>query len=161
LVKGLAVIIMRWFLFCAALLLPLAGSAFSQITADKAIGIIDDLPASRLDPTLPRTPFLLWLKELLGGTPNVQWELNDCGTVTGVPVIDDERDLPCCMEASVVLTGQRVLGIAIFVGTERKGLTDTPRVANIYIETDGNVVYFKRLNELEAVLNVNKKKPGS
>ncbi|MGA3245273.1 MAG: hypothetical protein ABSE41_11695 [Bacteroidota bacterium] len=151
---------MRWFLFCAALLLSLAGSAFSQITADKAIGIIDDLPASRLDPTLPRTPFLLWLKELLGGTPNVQWELNDCGTVTGVPVIDDERDLPCCMEASVVLTGQRVLGIAIFVGTERKGLTDAPRVANIYIETDGTVVYFKRLSELEQALNVNRKKPG-
>ena len=151
---------LRWFLFCFAIFLLLTGPSFSQITADKAIGIIDDLPASRLDPTLPKTPFLLWLKELLGGTPNVQWELNDCGTVTGVPAVDDERDLPCCMEASVVLTGQRVLGIAIFVGTERKGLSDTPRVANIYIETDGNVMYFKQLSELEPVLNVNKKKPG-
>lgn len=137
-----------------------SGTAFSQITADKAIGIIDDLPASSLDSVLPKTPFLLWLKELLGGTPDVQWELNDCGTLTGVPTVDDRRDLPYCMEASVVLTNQRVLGIAIFVGTERKGLTDRPRVANIYIETDGDVVYFKRLSELERALKLNGEKPG-
>jgi hypothetical protein len=145
---------MRWFLYCLMMFLLLSGTAFSQITADKAIGLIDDVPVSKLDPALAKTPFLLWLKDLLGGTPDVQWELNDCGTITGVPAIDDQRDLPCCMEASVVLTGQRVLGIAIFVGTERKGLTETPRVANIYIETDGDVVYFKRLSELEQALKV-------
>jgi hypothetical protein len=149
---------MRWFLYCLMMFLLLSGTAFSQITADKAIGLIDDVPVSKLDPALAKTPFLLWLKDLLGGTPDVQWELNDCGTITGVPAIDDQRDLPCCMEASVVLTGQRVLGIAIFVGTERKGLTETPRVANIYIETDGDVVYFKRLSELEQALKVNVKK---
>ena len=143
----------------AAILLLLSGSALSQITADKAIGVIDELPVSRLDPALPKTPFLLWLKELLGGTPNVQWELNDCGTLTGVPAVDDERDMPSCMEATVVLTGERVLGIAIFVGTEKKGIAQNPRVANIYIETDGEVVYFKLLSELEQALNVNKKKP--
>jgi hypothetical protein len=151
---------MRWFLFIAAMFLLLSGSAFSQITADKAIGLIDELPVSRLDPALPKTPFLLWLKELLGGTANVQWELNDCGTLTGVPTIDDEKDLPSCMEATVVLTGERVLGIAIFVGTEKKGITQNPRVANIFIETDGEVVYFKRLSELEQALKVSRKKPG-
>ncbi len=150
---------MRGFLFMAAMCLFLTGSARSQITADKAIGLIDELPVSRLDPALPKIPFLLWLKELLGGTANVQWELNDCGTLTGVPVIDDERDLPSCMEATVMLTGGRVLGIAVFVGTERKGITQLPRVANIYIETDGQVVYFTRLSQLEKVLSVNKKKP--
>ena len=139
----------------------LKGSVLSQITADKAIGVIDDLPVSKLDPSLPKTPFLLWLKDLLGGTANVQWELSDCGTSTGVPWIDDERDLPYCMEANVVLTGQRVLGIAIFVGTEKKGITQNPRAANIYIETDGEVVYFKRLGELEQALKENKKKSGS
>jgi hypothetical protein len=154
------VIVSRRFLSLIVLLLSLSGSAFSQITSDKAIGLIDELPVSRLDSSLPKTPFLLWLKELLGGAPDIQWELNDCGTITGVPAIDDERDLPYCMEASVVLTGQRVLGIAVFVGTEKKGLTDKPRVANIYIETDGDVTYFKRLSELEQVLKVTGKKPG-
>jgi hypothetical protein len=142
------------------LLIMLAASGFAQITADKAIGIIDDLSASKLDPALPKTPFLLWLKELLGGTANVQWELNDCGTLTGVPAIDDERDLPSCMEGTVMLTGERVLGFAIFVGTEKKGLSDAPRMANIYIETDGNVVYFKRLSELEKALKGEVKQSG-
>jgi hypothetical protein len=151
---------MRSSLFIAAVVLLLTGSAFSQVTSDKAIGLIDELPVSRLDPSLPKTPFLLWLKELLGGTPNVQWELNDCGTLTGIPTIDDERDLPSCMEATVMLTGERVLGIAIFVGTEKKGITQNPRVANIYIETDGEVVYFKRLSELEQALNAIRRKPG-
>lgn len=154
------VILLRRFLFISAMLSLLTGSAFSQITADKAIGLIDDLPVSRLDPALPKTPFLLWLKELLGGTPNVQWELSDCGASTGVPWVDEERDLPLCMEATVTLTGARILGIAIFVGTERKGITQNPRVANIFIETEGEVVYFKELSELEKALSVPMKKPG-
>jgi hypothetical protein len=132
--------------------LVLTGAARSQITADKAIGVIDDLTASKLDPALPKTPFLLWLRELLGDTEKVQWELNDCGTLTGVPAIDDERDLPSCMEGTILLTGQRVLGIAILVGTERTGLAGAPRIANIYIESDGQVVYFKKLSELENAL---------
>lgn len=139
----------------------LAGSAFSQITADKAIGLIDELPVSRLDSALPKTPFILWLKELLGGTPHVQWELNDCGTLTGVPTVDDTRDVPSCMEATVMLTGERILGIAIFVGTESKGISQNPRVANIYIEKDGEIMYFKRLSELEKALSLSGKKPGS
>ena len=147
-------------LLCATMVLLFAVSASSQITADKAIGIIDDIPVSKLDPVLPKTPFLLWLNDLLGGAPKVEWELNDCGTLTGIPAIDDGRDLPSCMEATVLLTQERVLGIAILVGTDKKGLTDNPRVVNIFIETDGNVVYFKRLSELEAALKVEVKKPG-
>ncbi len=151
---------LRCLLLNVVILFLLSGSAFSQITADRAIGLIDELPVSKLDSSLPNTPFLPWLKELLGGIPDIQWELNDCGTITGVPAVDDGRDIPSCMEASVVLTGQRVLGIAVFVGTDKKGLTDKPRVANIYIETDGDVVYFKRLGELEQALRTTGKKPG-
>ncbi len=150
----------RRLLFSAILVLLLAGSASSQITADKAIGIVDDVSVSKLDPALPKTPFLLWLNELLGGTSKVEWELTDCGTLTGIPTIDDGRDIPSCMEATVILTQERVLGIAIFVGTDKKGLSDMPRVVNIYIETDGNVVYFKRLSELEAALKTEIKKSG-
>ena len=57
----------RWLLCCSAMLLMLAASAGAQITADKAIGVIDELPVSKLDPSLPKTPFLLWLKDILGG----------------------------------------------------------------------------------------------
>jgi hypothetical protein len=149
---------MRRVAMSVVMVLTLCRPAISQITGDMAIGIIDDLSVSKLDPALPKTPFLEWLKELLGPAVKIDWELNDCGTLTGVPAIDNERDLPSCMEASIVLSDQHVLGIAIFVGTDRKGLTDTPRIANIYIENDGNVTYFKRLSELQQALSVPKKR---
>ena len=138
--------------YAIAALLMFAGTASAQISADAAIGLIDDIPASRLDPALPKDPFLGWLKDLLGQSTKIEWEMNDCGTLTGVPWVDQERDTPVCMEASVTLNDQQTLGIAVFVGSERKGLTKSPRVANIYIETDGDVVYFKSLSELEAAL---------
>ena len=135
-----------------------SGMAAAQISADAAIGLIDDLPASRLDPALPKDPFLSWLKDLLGASSKIEWEMNDCGTLTGVPWVDQDRDVPVCMEATVMLTDQRLLGIAVFVGTEKKGLTKSPRVANIYVETDGDVVYFKSLSELETALKAGVKK---
>jgi len=148
----------RLIAFSVVMMLTLSKPAFSQITADKAIGIIDDVSASTLDPGLPKTPFLAWLRDLLGPAIKIEWELNDCGTLTGVPTIDNERDLPYCMEASIVLSNQHILGIGIFVGTERKGLAASPRVENIYIESDGNVVYFKRLSDLQQALSTPVKK---
>ena len=146
------------FVFFVAIFSP-AGIALSQISADVAIGFIDDLPASRLDPALPKDSFLSWLKDLVGPpSAAVRWEMNDCGTLTGIPWADQNRDVPVCLEANVSLTEQRILGIAIYVGTERTGLTKSPRVANIFIETDGEVVYFKSLSELQAALIPPKKK---
>ncbi len=84
--------------------------------------------------------------------------MDDCGALTGIAVVDQDRDLPVCMEASVMLSEKQTMGIAIFVGTEKKGLTKVPRVANIYIETDGDVVYFERLSELQAALRPPEKK---
>lgn len=126
--------------------------AFAQISSDEAIGLIDDLPVSRLDPALPQTPFLAWLKDLLGPATKVQWEMDDCGTMTGFPLVDQQRDLAVCMEASVLFSEKGVMGIAVFVGTEKTGLTKAPRIANIFIETDGEVRYFKSLFELQAAL---------
>lgn len=144
--------------YAFAAVLSFSGNALAQISADVAIGFLDDLPASRLDPALPKDPFLSWLKDLVGASSKIEWEMNDCGTLTGVPWVDQERDTPVCMEANVMLTGQGILGIAVFVGTEKVGLTKSPRVANIYIETDGDVVYFKSLSELEKALKAAVKK---
>jgi hypothetical protein len=149
---------MRILTYVFAAVLAITGTALAQVSADAAIGLIDDIPASRLDPALPKDPFLSWLKDLLGPSTKIEWEMNDCGTLTGVPWVDQERDIPVCMEANVVLNDQQMLGIAVFVGTEKKGLTKSPRVANIYIESDGDVVYFKSLSELEAALKTAVKK---
>lgn len=124
----------------------------AQISADQAIGFIDQLPASKLDPTLPRIPFLSWLTELVGPASKIHWEMNDCGELTGVATVDDERDISVCIEATVQLSETQKIGIAVRIGTEKKGLSDGPMVANIFWESGDELVYFKRLSELQKAL---------
>jgi hypothetical protein len=140
------------FVLSIALSLLLGGSAVAQISADQAIGFIDQLPASRLDPSLPRTPFLAWLQELVGPAAKIHWEMNDCGELTGVAAVDDERDISVCIEATIPLSESQKIGIAVRIGTEKKGLSDSPKVANIYWESGDQVVYFKLLSELQKAL---------
>jgi hypothetical protein len=148
----------RYFALYIALGLIISGSALAQITADQAIGFIDQLPASKLDPVLPKTPFLNWLNELVGPTAKIHWEMNDCGELTGVPAVDDERDISVCIEATIQLSETQKIGIAVRIGTEKKGLSDAPIVANIFWESGDNVVYFKHLSELQKALIPSKPK---
>ena len=148
----------RSFILSIALSLLVSGSAVAQISADQAIGFIDQLPASKLDPTLPRAPFLSWLQELVGPAAKIHWEMNDCGELTGVAAVDDERDISVCIEATIQLSESQKVGIAVRIGTERRGLSDAPTVANIYLEAGDQVVYFKRLSELQKALVPSKSK---
>jgi hypothetical protein len=135
-----------------ALCLLFSGSVLSQISADQAIGFIDQLPASKLDPALPKTPFLNWLNELVGPAAKIHWEMNDCSELTGVPAVDNERDISVCIEATIQLSETQKIGIAVRIGTEKKGLSDGPTVANIYWESGDQVAYFKSLSELQRAL---------
>jgi hypothetical protein len=148
----------RKFALSIALGLIVSGSAMAQITADQAIGFIDQLPASKLDPVLPKTPFLSWLNELVGPAAKIHWEMNDCGELTGVSAVDDERDISVCIEATIQLSETQKIGIAVRIGTEKKGLSDGPTVANIYWESGDQVAYFKRLSELQKALVPSKPK---
>ena len=130
----------------------------AQISADQAIGFIDQLPASKLDPALPRTPFLSWLKELVAPAAKMHWEMNDCSELTGVAAVDEERDISVCLEATIQLSESQKVGIAVRIGTERRGLSDTPTVANIYLEAGEEVIYFKHLSELQKALTPPKPK---
>jgi hypothetical protein len=140
------------------LILLVSGYAKAQITADQAIGFIDQLPASKLDAALPKTPFLNWLKELVGPAAKMHWEMNDCSELTGVPAIDDERDISVCIEATIQLSETQKVGIAVRIGSEKKGLSDAPTVANIYYEVGEEIVYYKRLSELQKALTPSKPK---
>ncbi len=148
----------RKFVSFIALNLFIYGCTTAQISADQAIGFIDQLPASKLDPALPRTPFLNWLQELVGPAAKIHWEMNDCGELTGVAAADDERDISVCIEATILLSESQKVGIAVRIGTEKKGLSDAPTVANIYWEAGEEVVYFKRLSELQKALTPTKSK---
>ena len=139
-------------IFTVSLGLLVSTYASAQISADQAIGFIDQLPASRLDPALPRTAFLDWLKELVGPATKIRWEMNDCNEATGVAAVDDERDISVCIEATIQLSETQKIGIAVRIGSEKKGLSDSPAVANIYWESGEDVVYLKHLSELATTL---------
>jgi hypothetical protein len=138
--------------------LIVSGSAMAQITADQAIGFIDQIPASKLDPALPKTPFLNWLNELVGPAAKIHWEMNDCSELTGVAAVDDGRDISVCIEATIQLSETQKVGIAVRIGTEKKGLSDAPTVANIFWESGDQVAYYKSLSELQKALVPSKPK---
>jgi hypothetical protein len=149
----------RKFALSFALSLLTSGSLMAQISADQAIGFIDQLPASKLDPVLPKTPFLSWLNELVGpAAGKIHWEMNDCSELTGVPAVDDERDISVCIEATIQLSETQKIGIAVRIGTEKKGLSDFPTVANIFWESGEEIAYFKQLSELQKALIPSKPK---
>jgi hypothetical protein len=131
-----------------ALFLLLSGLASAQISSDDAIDLLEEFPAAKLDSLLPKTPFLTWFKSVVGGSAKLQWEVNDCGEQTGVPMVDQQRDLPVCLEVSADLPDNRKVGVAVWVGTEKKGLTDTPAVYDIYLQLAGRFYHVKRLSDL-------------
>jgi hypothetical protein len=148
-------------LFLFILSLALSWSARSQISQEEALSLIDDTPVSQLDsllPKFPKTAFPVWFKNLVGPSAKIDWELNDCGEMTGVPQVDQERDIPTCLEVSALLPDQRKVGVAILVGTERKGLTDSPAVYNVYLEAGGEFYPLKRLTDLPRALDLTQKK---
>lgn len=102
-------------------ILLLSGSTYSQITAEDAIDLLEQFPAASLDSLLPKTAFFSWFKNVVGSSAKITWEINDCGEQTGVPAVDQGRDLPVCFEISAVLPDRRILGVAIAVGTEKIG----------------------------------------
>jgi len=134
------------------LVLLLITPAYSQITQEDAIDLLEQYPAVRLDSLLPKTAFLGWFRNLVGSEAKITWEINDCGEQTGVPAVDQQRDFPVCFEISAVLPDRRIIGVAIAVGTEKKGLSGAPAVYNIYIDTDRGTQHIKRLRDLPQAL---------
>ena len=141
-----------WFFLFASALLITARQASGQITADEAIDLLEQMPAVRLDSLLPKSPFLDWLKSIVGPEAKLDWEINDCGEQTGVPLIDQNRDMPVCVEITASLPDRRTVGIMIGIGTQRKGIAEAPGVSNIYLEAGDKIYYFKRLRELPKAL---------
>lgn len=124
----------------------------AQITQEDAIDLLEQYPAARLDSLLPKTAFLGWFRNIVGSDAKITWEINDCGELTGVASVDQGRDLPVCFEISALLPDRRIVGVAIAVGTEKKGLSGAPSVSNIYIDTGKGTMHIKRLRDLPLAL---------
>jgi hypothetical protein len=134
-------------------ILLLSAPAFPQITQEDAIDLLEQYPAARLDSLLPKTAFLSWFRDIVGSDAKITWEINDCGEQTGVPSVDQGRDIPVCFEISAVLTDRRIIGVAIAVGTEKKGLSGAPAVYNIYIDTGKGTQHLGRLKDIPPALH--------
>ena len=129
------------------------GLAHSQITQEDAIDLLEQYPAVKLDSLLPKTAFLGWFRAAVGADAKITWEINDCGEQTGVASVDQGRDLPVCFEIAATLPDRRVVGVAIAVGTEKRGLSGQPTVSNIYIETGKGTIHLKRLRDIPQALH--------
>ena len=136
----------------AVVLLPL-GFAHTQITQEDAIDLLEQYPAAKLDSLLPKTAFLGWFRAVVGTEAKITWEINDCGGQTGVASVDQGRDIPVCFEISATLSDRRVVGVAIAVGTEKRGLSGDPTVSNIFIDTDKGTLHLKHLRDIPKALH--------
>jgi hypothetical protein len=143
---------------CFVLGLLLGNPVYAQVTLDDAIDLLGQYRVSRLDSLLPRTPFLTWFKSVVGASAKIDWEINDCGEQTGSPAIDQQRDIPTCIEVTATLPDRRKVGVAVAVGTEQKGLTGLPTVFNVYLESGGEIFHLKRLSDIPRALALSEKK---
>jgi hypothetical protein len=143
---------------CLTFVLFLSAPVSAQVTLEDAIDLLGQYRVSRLDSLLPRTPFLTWFKSVVGTSAKIEWEINDCGEQTGAPAIDQQRDIPTCLEVTAVLPDQRKVGVAVVVGTERKGLSGLPVVTSVYLESGGEIFHLKRLSDLPRAIALSQKK---
>ena len=133
-------------------MLMLGPFAFGQTSDTAAIAYVQQLPTFDLDSTVSGGVFGDWVQSLAGRTAKVEWELNDCGEQTGVPMIDAERDFPMCVGAYAALPGDVRFGITIIIGTYEKGPTDTPAIYDIYIQSGKTVRTLRHLKDLQNAL---------
>ena len=103
---------------------------------EKAIATARQIPASEVDPKLPKQALGSWLEKLVAPS-KIDWEVNDCGEQSGTPA-DEDRDFPMCVEANADLAGGRHVTVSIAVGTVKKGISGKPGVFFILLDEPGS-----------------------
>ena len=110
------------------------------------------LLVSSLDRSLPKISLEYFLRYESGGAA-IHWEVNDCGEQTGDPAVDQDRDLPTCVEADFEVN-HRSVTIFIAVGTIKKGISGPPVLFSATITEPGrDVKSLRQLGELPKELH--------
>jgi len=108
------------------------------------------LTARDFEKDLPDQPIDAWLRSNIPARYEVVWgeHITDCGESTGTSA-DKERDMPMCLEVEIK-EGPEIKGyLALFVGTEKRGLfKDGYGIYFGYLEHGGNKYNFKRLSDV-------------
>ncbi len=140
--KRYLVIVLAAIVFCS----------FSSATQadDERVKRAMSLTARDFDRVLPDQPIEVWLRSNLPARYEVLWgeHFTDCGEGTGT-AIDQERDMPMCLEV-MLKEGPEIKGyLALFVGTEKRGLLkDGYGLYFGYLQQGGKRHNFKRLRDV-------------
>lgn len=133
----------------ASLPWPAADARDSQSTEERALRRVRSISARALDPALGDEPFEVWFARVASPAARVEWSASDCGEQTGSSV-DASRDLPVCVSVAAV-AGDLVTAADVFVGTERTGMRQQPRLYSAAIVAKGVAWEVRRLGDLTTV----------
>ena len=136
--------------FTAILLYSVSTGALAD---DGLVIKVRSLSAKLFDKTLPAQPIEEWLRMHLPSDYEIVWGkyITDCGERTG-SATDKERDIPLCAEVEII-KGTKLVGyLALFVGTQNRGLmNDSVGLYFGYMEHQGLRYNFRKLSD---ILNV-------
>ena len=111
---------------------------------------VRSLNAKYFDETLPAQPIEEWLRMHLAAEYEIIWGqyLTDCGERTG-SATDEKRDVPLCAEVEIRKGTQLAGYLALFVGTQKRGLlNDSAGVYFGYLEHHGTKYNFRKLSDI-------------
>jgi hypothetical protein len=135
-----------------------AGSAVKEPPLEPAARVSDrrlieyakKISAAKLDEQLAAIPLASWLRQAAGHDVRMTWEVNDCGEQSGDPDLDEDRDIPLCVEADLYVPGGGEGMVMIQVGTESKAPDGEPALRMLAVRPGSNVDWqdFEHLREL-------------
>lgn len=106
--------------------------AQSKARDRRIIRFARNLDVSRLDHRLRRQSFETWLKSVVGRRASINWEVDDCGEQDGNPSNPINLNPPLCANARAKMADGNELGIAIAVGSHKKGIGGEPAIFYTY-----------------------------
>jgi len=131
--------------FTAILFLSASNGALAD---DTLVLKVRSLSAKHFDETLPEQPIEEWLRRHLPSEYEAVWGecITDCGESTGSET-DKERDMPLCAEVEIKRGAKLVGYLALFVGTQKHGLSnDSAGVYFGYLEYQNKKYNIRKLS---------------
>src|SRR3989442_1000703 len=87
----------------------------------RIISFARSLDVARLDHRLPHQSFDKWLRSVVGADARIEWDVDDCGEQDGNPSNPTNRNPPLCANARTKMADGEEMGIAIAVGSHKRG----------------------------------------
>jgi hypothetical protein len=145
----------------AALLLML--STVTGLRAQEQSAILDNpaqlilervqkLPASTIERRLPRQRFETWLRNTIGPTAELNWQISDCGA-SAESLRDVNMPMPTCVEAEAALANGRTV-VVVLNASSMTATTGQPTVHWISIEDPDGNVDVQSLKDLQRMLKI-------